>query len=56
MNKLDRVQNGKRVCPKCGIAVSNLRKHNARNRCKQQHIRGWKKQAIRLAKQGKLFF
>lgn len=26
-------------CSDCGVQVSNLRKHKARNRCSQQHIR-----------------
>ena len=30
---------GIKICPICGIVVSNLRKHKARNRCDKQHIR-----------------
>lgn len=56
MNRACRNYDGKKVCPKCGIVVSNLRKHKSRNRCKVQHIRGWKKMAMKLAKQGRLFF
>ncbi len=29
-------------CPECGVQVNNLRKHIARDRCKQQHIRKMK--------------
>lgn len=39
MDKSCRNHNGKKVCPECGVVVSNLRKHKARNRCKVQHIR-----------------
>ncbi len=39
MNKQNRMDTCKTKCDKCGIFVSNLRKHKARKRCQTQHIR-----------------
>ena len=39
MNNINRTDTHKTKCPKCGIYVSNLRKHTARGRCQYQHIR-----------------
>lgn len=51
MNKSCRNNDGKKVCPKCGVVVSNLRKHKARNRCQVQHIRKpERKKQLRLEK------
>ena len=36
-----------KVCPECGVLVSNLRKHKERGRCEVQHIRREDKQMMR---------
>ena len=34
---------GLKICKKCGVPTTNMRKHEARDRCKRQHIRKYKK-------------
>lgn len=53
MNQKMREDNSKKICPKCGILVSNLRRHRERNRCDLQHIRKTDKQLIKSFSEGK---
>ena len=50
MNNINRMDTRKTKCPKCGIYVSNLRKHKARGRCFVQHIRRKDRQIQKLLK------
>ena len=50
MNNINRMDTRKTKCPKCGVYVSNLRKHKARDRCSMQHIRYDKRRFLKLIK------